>query len=197
MVGLSPPDPVAVAAVFARTLERLGIRYIVGGSLASTTFGEPRTTFDVDVAADISLANVDAVADALEGEFQIDRDWARDEVQRRGSFQVLHATTIIRVDVFVPEWSGFDLWKWQNRKRVVVESSAPDGFDVTGPEAIVLQKLRWYRAGDEVSDRQWRDVVGVLKAQQGHLDTQALEEWGHTLGVDDLLERALAEAGNS
>ncbi len=152
---------------------------------------------DVDIAADISSANVDAVLDALERDFQVDRDWARDEVGRRGAFQVMHTATIIRVDVFVPSWSGFDLWKWENRTRVVVEQSAPDGIDMTGPEAIVLQKLLWYRAGNEVSDRQWRDVVGVLKAQRGRLDTRALDEWGHTLGVEGLLEKALGESGNS
>jgi hypothetical protein len=195
VAGLSPLDPIAVAAQVGRTFELLGVRYVIGGSLASTTFGEPRTTFDVDVAADLSPTNIDAALDAFEGYFLVDRDWAREEAARRGAFQLVHAETIIRIDVFVPEWKGFDLWKWENRKRVVVESSAPDGIDMTSPEAIILQKLIWYRSGDEVSDRQWRDVLGVLKAQHAHLDEDALEEWGETMGIGDLLAKALREAG--
>ena len=117
MAGLSPADPVAVAARVAEILETLGIRYVLGGSLASTTFGEPRTTLDVDVVVDVSPADVDPLVDAIHPEFMVDRNWVRDEVQRRGSFQMIHNATIIRVDVFVPTWSGFDLWKWENRRR--------------------------------------------------------------------------------
>jgi hypothetical protein len=107
----------------------------------------------------------------------------------------MHMATVVRIDVFVPRWTGFDLWKWEQRRRLVVETSAPDGIEMTGPEAIVLQKLLWYRAGDGVSERQWRDVLGVLKAQRGHLDTAALQDWGEDLGVADLLQKARAEAG--
>ena len=86
------------------------------------------------------------------------------------------------------------MWKWENRKRIVVEPSAPNGIDMTGPEAIVLQKLLWYRTGDEVSDRQWRDVLGVLKVQGASLDLAYLERTAVILGLSELLARARSEA---
>jgi hypothetical protein len=66
---------------------------------------------------------------------------------------------------------------------------------VTSPEDIILAKLEWYRMGGEVSERQWRDVLGVLKTRQGELDLSYLGKWAKELGVSDLLERALSEAG--
>ena len=65
-----------------------------------------------------------------------------------------------------------------------------DTFYVTSAEDIVLHKLCWYRDGGEVSERQWQDVIGVLRVQEGHLDMEYLYKWASELDVRDLLERA-------
>lgn len=62
-------------------------------------------------------------------------------------------------------------------------------------EDIILQKLRWYRMGMGISDKQWRDLLGVLKVQALRLDFEYLQQWGRNLELDDLLERALLQAG--
>jgi hypothetical protein len=188
-------DPVEIAARLATVLEGLGVRYVLGGSLASTTFGEPRATLDVDIAADLRTEHVRPFVAALGRDFVIDEAWVAAEVARRGSFQAVHVASMIRVDVFVPEWTGLHLWKWEQRRRVTLPGPARSAIDVTSPEGIVLQKLSWYRGGGEVSDRQWRDVLGVLKTQGEDLQRQALREWATRLAIVDLLERALREAG--
>ena len=48
---VTPPDPVALALILARILERLGVRYCIGGSVASSVYGEVRTTLDVELAS--------------------------------------------------------------------------------------------------------------------------------------------------
>jgi hypothetical protein len=63
------------------------------------------------------------------------------------------------------------------------------------PEDTVLAKLDWFRKGGGTSDRQWRDLLGVLKVQAVALDRTYLNHWARELGVNDLLSRALEEAG--
>lgn len=59
---------------------------------------------------------------------------------------------------------------------------------------MILSKLEWYRMGEEISERQWFDVLSVLRIQQGRLDLEYMRQWAGRLGVSDLLERASAEA---
>ena len=192
---MTEPDPLELAVQVAEAFERLGIRYLLGGSLASTALGEPRATLDVDVVADLSPESVKPWLAELGDDFAGDRKWIADEVRRRGSFQLIHRPTMTRIDVFVPEWVGVHLWKWENRRRLILDPASGRGLDVTGPEGIVIQKLSWFRDGGEVSDRQWRDVLGVLKTQGDAVDRVQLERWSTELGLTSLLERALDEAG--
>lgn len=191
---MSGAGVIAVATVLARSFERFGIRYILGGSMASTSYGEPRSTLDADFAADLDPTTFEPWADEVARDFLFDRDWARAEVAARGSFQLLHRTELLRVDLFVPPWIGLDLWKWENRMRLALGAGAV-AVDVTSAEGIVLQKLRWYEAGGQTSDRQWRDIVSVLTHQRGRLDNGALDRWAAELRLEELLQKAWTQAG--
>lgn len=162
--------------------------------MASSSYGEPRSTLAADFAADLDLSRFDAWADEVEKDFFFDREWARAEVASRGIFQLLHRTSLVRIDLFVPAWTGLDLWKWEQRKRLVLGDDG-QSMDVTSAEGIVLQKLLWYESGGRSSDRQWRDIVGVLSQQRTRLDRPALAQWAKQLKLESLLERALRDAG--
>jgi hypothetical protein len=88
-----------------------------------------------------------------------------------------------------------DLDRRQIERRVLMEVDGfPDGVWVTSPVDQVLRKLDWYRAGGERSDRQWRDVVAILRVQGQAFAVHELREVGDELGLGALIERALAEA---
>jgi len=179
--------------IVSGTLETLQVPYFVGGSLASSLQGEPRATQDVDIVAGMNEAHVEPFGAAIEKSFFVDRDMARDAIRRRSEFNVIHLATMFKVDLFVP---GFDIVTRRQLARAVrVElDDAGRSLNVASGEDVVAQKLRWYQLGGGVSDRQWRDVLGVLRIRRGQLDEAYLDEMCELLDVTGLLARARAEA---
>ena len=95
---MTPPDPVALALLLARILERLGVRYCIGGSVASSVYGEVRTTLDVDVVADLQSEDVEAFVAALDPDFHVVFDAVRRAVEERTSFNLIHDEMLVKAD---------------------------------------------------------------------------------------------------
>jgi hypothetical protein len=187
-------DPVRVALIVAEVLEARGARYVVGGSLASAVSGEPRSTLDVDMVVELSAKDIEPLAAALGDRFHFDADALRRAIRERSSTNLIHYPTATKVDLFVAGGTPLDKKQLYRRLRVQVATD-PDGWlYVYTPEDILLQKLRWYRMGKEVSDRQWRDIIGIVLVQEDRLDGTYLRHGAEVLGVSDLLQRALSTA---
>ena len=189
--------PLQVTLSVARALDRCGLRYVVGGSLASSLSGEPRSTLDVDLVVAIGAADVEPLLEALGGDFHADARAVRRAVLQRSSVNVFHRTTAMKVDLFVLGGSPLDEQALNRRMRVQVAADPDDFLYVYTPEDVLLQKLRWYRLGGEVSDRQWRDVLGIVRVQARALDDSYLRSGAELLAVTDLLDRALRDGSAS
>lgn len=181
-------------APLADALEALQVDYRVGGSVASSALGVGRSTLDIDVVADLPLAQVDALVGRLGEAYYVDADMIRDAIRRRASFNVIHLATMMKVDVFILKARPFDREAFTRVTRSPLDEHDARAFPLTTAEDIVLHKLEWYRLGGGVSGRQWEDVLGVLRVQGAALDRDYLGRWARELAVDDLLERAFAEA---
>lgn len=182
-----------ITLLVTQTLERIGIPYAVGGSFASSLHGVMRSTLDVDIVADMKLEHIQPLVAALSKEFYADDEMMKDAIERHSSFNLIHYETAFKVDIFIRKSRAFDQMQLERRKISVITTDPEESIYVTSPEDTILAKLEWYRMGDEVSDRQWRDILGVLKTRAGELDLDYLRKWANELKVTDLLERALIE----
>lgn len=190
---MSDYQTVGVALLVTEILEKLSIPYLVGGSLASAMYGMVRYTNDADLVADIKRHQVRPLALALSKQFYVYADSILGAIQHQSSFNVIHHESSIKVDIFVSKQRAFDKEQLSRRTREVIEADSGRTAWVCTPEDIILAKLEWFRMGGEVSERQWRDVLGVIKVQADGLDEDYLRRWSKVLRVDDLLERALEE----
>ena len=188
------PDILVTITPLVEALEKLGVPYHIAGSVASSLYGLPRLTIDVDIIADLLLEHVRPLVLQLQTDYYIDEDMIRDAIRSRSSFNIIHLDTMLKVDVYIPKSRSFDQEELRRvQQEVLQEGSRP--FNVASPEGTILNKLEWYRMGGEVSDRQWNDILGVLKVQGTQLDMPYLQRWAVNLKVTDLLERALVDAG--
>lgn len=178
----------------ARALERMGVRHYVTGSLASALHGEPRATNDADLVAELVPAHFERLRRELGDRFYLDEEDFLGAATNQRSFNLVDEVELAKVDVFCVRDEGYAGAALARTVRLPLERGDPfSEVDVSSAEDCVISKLVWYRRGNEVSDRQWRDVLGVLASQKGTMDRAYLRHWCRALGVDDLLERALQQ----
>lgn len=183
------------ALVVLDALNEIGAPAFVGGSLASTIFGTPRSTIDADLVAHMRPGQVETLIRKLGAEFYASTDAIKSAVENRSCFNVIHLATMMKVDVFVAKDREFDRVQLARIVRKTIHPDSERQVAFSSPEDVILAKLEWYRLGDEVSDRQWLDVLGVLKVMADELDFEYLTTWAKRLGVADLLDRARTAAG--
>jgi len=184
---------VAVAPV-ADCLNQLGVRFFLTGSAASSAHGVARASLDVDLVAELDPPHVDRFIACLADAYYVPADALRFAVAQRRSFNLIHLATMFKVDVFVSRRRDYDIVATERAQLESMDETADAARVPTATaEDTVLRKLEWFRLGGEVSERQWWDVVGVLKVSR-RADREYLRSWATRLGVLDLLDRALTQA---
>jgi hypothetical protein len=186
-------SPISVLSLVTAALDKLGIRYVLVGSFASSIHGFYRATADIDILAEIKSEQVHPLYEALKEAFYIDETVIRSAVAQRRSFNAIHFDSVFKVDIFIAhdDFGSTQLDRRQSRKLF---PDRDESVYVASPEDTILAKLRWYRAGNETSTNQWNDVLGVLGTMRDSLDVHYLAMWAERLRVSDLLERALEES---
>ena len=184
-----------VNLLVVRAFDSLRIPYFLGGSMASSVHGIYRATADADFVAAVRPHHAEPLVALLHPAFYADLEAIRTAAASSRSFNVIHLESMLKVDVFVARTDPFSLMQMRRRVLQAVSVDGQTKFHVASAEDTVLAKLQWYREGGEVSDRQWNDVLGVLKVQGPALDRAYLREWARELKLTDLLDRALDDAG--
>jgi hypothetical protein len=187
-------EPIGIALQVIEVFERLGVIYTIGGSMASALHGVMRATMDVDIVADLAPEHAAPLVQALGNTFYADLGAIEEAIRRRTSFNLIHLATMFKVDVFVVKQRAFERSQLARRQCQPIGQEPATYVYVSSSEDVVLAKLEWYRLGGEVSDRQWRDLLGVLKVQGDRIDRAYLHDMAAQMGLADLLDRAVRAA---
>lgn len=177
------------------TFNKLGIKYHIGGSFASSAYGVPRATADIDLMADISSKDILEIINSLGNLYYLSETSIKNAISNKTSFNLIHLGSILKIDIFIPKSRAYDKEVMQRAlsKKLEIDNNILT-FYLKSAEDIILTKLEWYRLGGEVSERQISDILGVLRVQADNLDFVYLKKWSVELKVDDLLEHVLEEA---
>ena len=189
-----PAEPIRILLQVSRILDHLAIPYLTCGSIASSILGIPRATQDIDMVIDLPPAKVADFVTAFQVEFYIDSAAVMRAVQRSASFNAVHFETVQKIDFFLKQPNDYAAEEMRRRFAVAVDETESERVFIASPEDVILQKLVWYKLGSQISERQWNDILGVIKVQGDRLDLNYLGKWAGTLAVADLVDQALRAA---
>ena len=175
--------------------DTLQIRYALGGSMASSIFGIPRFTQDADMTAEPFSGRESQFAGCFGPEYYISLPSVIEANARQSSFNIIHTQYGFKVDIFCKD-GPFERSALERRITLQLPDEPGRPIAVVSPEDVILFKLEWYRQGGETSDRQWSDILGVIRVQANNLDNSYLDQWASQLKITDLLVRARKDAGS-
>lgn len=175
-------EPSELLGRFVGVLDALAIRYRVVGSLASTAYGEPRFTNDIDVVVDLPPETVEAFCGSFPPEeFYCYANAVREAVQTRHQFNIIHYESGIKIDVFIPEPGPAHEAFLARGRRIPVPPGSHTWF--ASPEDVILKKLEYFREGG--SEKHIRDIAGILKIQAERIDRACIADQARSLGLDE------------
>lgn len=169
-------------------LESLDVTYMVVGSLASSAYGDPRATLDIDIVIKLIDEDISSLCRAFpESDFYISPEAARAAMRAGGQFNLIHAASGHKVDFII---SRNDLWgRHQIARRRPVEIIVGQRAYAASPEDVVLAKMLFHREGG--SDKHLRDIAGILRIQGKSLDREYIARWAIELKVMNIWNVAL------
>ncbi len=190
------PDELDTLQTVIAALRAAEIRYAIGGSIASSLLGISRTTADGDLCVEPFAGKEQRFLDQFtdKPDYYVSRTAVDEAVRLRRSFNVINTSTGFKVDLFVQTRRPFDACLLDRSRPDRLREDSVESVQVVSPEDCVLLKLEWYRKGSGLSDRQWQDILGVLRVKGQEIDLAYLRHWANELNVADLLEEALCDA---
>jgi hypothetical protein len=184
-------DPTAITSLVAQILNTTNIPYYITGGVAAIAHGEPRATIDLDVVIAIDLADLPTLAAIFEANGFYVAGLTDVLAGSLRCLNITHLETIENIDLMISGREEYDLIKFDRRRLYTLPGSGE--VAIASPEDVIISKLIWRQ--ESQSDKQWRDILGVLKVQQEKLDFAYIQGWIERFGIESDWERAKIEAG--
>jgi hypothetical protein len=188
-------DPGEIARILHFVFEALHIPYYITGGVCAIAYGDPRTTRDLDVVIECKPSEIMAMVAQLKAEGFYCPPGAIEDIQSSMGrvLSVTHMQLVLNADLVLNANTEFDRSKMERRRLEAIGLDESERFWLASPEDVILAKLLW--GGQSQSEKQWRDVLGVLKVQGDSLDFAYLTQWAARLDLTALVQRAIAAAG--
>ena len=188
-------DPSEIARILHSILEPAGIPYYITGGVAALAYGDPRTTRDLDLVIAIELSTIQTLVTALEAAGFYCPPLAVEAVQagRETMLSVTHSELLLNADLMINGNSEFDRSKLSRRQLISISFDENEMFWLISPEDLILAKLQW--GSRSQSEKQWRDILGVMKVQGKNLNRSYLLQWAMAIGLETRLNDALQASG--
>jgi len=185
---------IIVLKEFSKILDALEIKYAIGGSIASSVYGQVRFTQDADVMVEEFSSKATLFYEKVKAIFYISNEAMQGALHSRTSFNIIHLETAFKIDVFISKTSPYDCQVLLRAGKIQLGQTEKEVFSFVSSEDIILLKLLWYVQGQYASEKQWNDILGVIVTQKQKLDLDYLTIWAENLSVHNLLARALKQS---
>ena len=192
---MTPADDDLIVALrpVVDALRKLGVRHYVGGSVASSFHGASRSTMDVDLVCELTVADVVEFTEFIGTSFYASEAAIRDAIRRQSCFNLIHLPTSFKVDLFISRGRPFDLDAMERATTQQLGEAVSVEVPVAAIEDSIISKLEWFRLSNETSERQWNDVTRLVDLAGDTLDSEYLIQAATSVGVADLLARLMTK----
>jgi hypothetical protein len=163
-------------------LNRVGLPYMLVGSMASNFWGIPRTTHDLDVVLVLDANRINEFAEAFESGFFVQRESIRNALAPPYQFNAIDEQSAMKVDFWIRRNEPYECAAFDRRTQVELFGAIAW---IATAEDVILHKLYWHKVTP--SDRQLTDAAGVVKVQADALDSSYLQKWAKAIGVEQEL----------
>ncbi len=165
------------------TLNNLGLRYLVTGSIATVLYGEPRFTNDIDLVVILPADRIDELCRSFpQPEFYLSAESARQAVERKSQFKIIHPASGLKLGIMAPAASPFNSSRFDRARKVTLMPDLEVFF--TAPEDVIIKKMEYYREGG--SEKHLRDITGILKVSAEQVDRNYIADWSARLGLEEI-----------
>lgn len=184
--------PVTIGLEVIKHFEELRVDYMLVGSVASSLRGIARSTLDIDLLASLDEGQAQGLIERVQADFYVSASAVAEALRRKSMFNLVQFSSGFKIDVYILGGKPFERAEFERRQPLTTEGQT---LWVATPEDLIISKLDWYRMGGRISERQWRDVVGLLQLHRERLDRVYLEQWVTRLDLVELW--TLADSASS
>jgi hypothetical protein len=180
------------AASVIETLESLGLQYAIGGSFASSTYGEARTTMDIDISIVLPTSALPRFVQAMQAlGYHVYLDMIAEAMIQNMPFNIIDATSGYKADLFMVEPTPLEQSVLARVRREIYDPDTNATAVLYSPEDVIIYKLKYFLMGR--SQKHLRDIMAILIVQGTALDYEYISHWAQELDAAELWNELLAQ----